>query len=117
MWVMARATLFCSVSVTIASVYTAIETLGGWAWANYLAGQDLFGSTAVPLNYTLPPGTPNTFTYTDPRVCAFGSGHPSGSNFCMTDGSVRFLTTTANSQLSQYQALSTRNGGEVASVP
>jgi prepilin-type N-terminal cleavage/methylation domain-containing protein/prepilin-type processing-associated H-X9-DG protein len=97
--------------------YPAIETLGGWAWANYLAPQDYFGSTPVPINYSVPAGQGNNFTYTDPRVCAFGSGHTGGANFGMADGSVRFLSATANSQLSNYQALSTRNGGEVASVP
>jgi prepilin-type N-terminal cleavage/methylation domain-containing protein/prepilin-type processing-associated H-X9-DG protein len=98
-------------------VYTNIQTLGGWAWANYLGVQDYIGSTRAPLNYTLAPGTPNTFTYTDPRVCAFGSGHPTGANFLMGDGSVRFVSNGDTSNLSVYQALSTRSGGEIATLP
>jgi prepilin-type N-terminal cleavage/methylation domain-containing protein/prepilin-type processing-associated H-X9-DG protein len=99
--------------------YTAIGTLGGWAWANFDAPQDYLFSTPVPVNYTLAPGTqtgaPNFPE--DLRVCAFGSGHDSGANFAFADGSVRFLTLTSNSDLPLLQALSTRNGGEVVSLP
>jgi prepilin-type N-terminal cleavage/methylation domain-containing protein/prepilin-type processing-associated H-X9-DG protein len=94
-------------------VYTAIESLGGWAWANYNASQDYLFSTPVPVNYTIPPGTPLTFAVQDPRVCAFGSAHPGGANFAFCDGSTRFLTLTSNNDLPVLQALSTRNGGEV----
>jgi prepilin-type N-terminal cleavage/methylation domain-containing protein/prepilin-type processing-associated H-X9-DG protein len=93
-------------------VYTNIESLGGWAWANYQASQDYLFSTAVPVNYTIPPGTPLTFTVEDPRVCAFGSAHRTGANFAFCDGSVRFMTLTSNADLPLLQAISTRNGGE-----
>jgi prepilin-type processing-associated H-X9-DG protein len=93
-------------------VYTNIETLGGWAWANFQAGQDYLFSTPVPVNYTIPPGTPLNFTVQDNRVCAFGSAHPMGANFSFGDGSVRFLKLTSNTDLPVLQALSTRNGGE-----
>lgn len=94
------------------------QTLGGWAWANYSAGQDYIGSTPVPVNYTLPQGTdPPPFALQDPRVCAFGSQHPGGANFCMADGSVRFLRNTSNAQLATLQAHSTRFGGEVVETP
>ncbi|HZU36628.1 MAG TPA: DUF1559 domain-containing protein [Gemmataceae bacterium] len=99
--------------------YTDIATLGGWAWSNYLAPQDCILSTARPVNYQLPPGTktgsPNFPE--DDRVTAFGSGHSAGANFAMADGSVRYLALTSNADLPLLQALSTRNGGEVASVP
>lgn len=96
-----------------------LQTLGGWAWANYLAGQDYIGSTPVPVNYTIPngSGSPPPFAITDARTCAFGSLHPNGANFCMTDGSVRFVTLTSNAQLATLQALSTRNMGENAQLP
>jgi prepilin-type processing-associated H-X9-DG protein len=95
----------------------SVSALGGWAWANYQAGQDYIGSARVPINYLLPPGSNvNSNSVTDPRVCAFGSGHPGGCNFAKVDGSVRFLTLTGNSQLAQLQQLSTRATGEVVTV-
>jgi prepilin-type N-terminal cleavage/methylation domain-containing protein/prepilin-type processing-associated H-X9-DG protein len=97
--------------------YTNIQTLGGWAWANINAGQDYLLSTCVPINYQLPPGTvtgsPNFPE--DDRVCAFGSGHTGGANFCMADGSVQFLTNSLS--LPTLQALGTRAGGEVFQLP
>jgi prepilin-type N-terminal cleavage/methylation domain-containing protein/prepilin-type processing-associated H-X9-DG protein len=95
------------------------EAIGGWAWANYNAGQDYFGSTFVALNYTVPAGyaDPPPFSIQDPRLCSFGSRHAGGANFCMADGSVKFLTTTSNSSLPLLQALSTRAAGEVAQLP
>jgi prepilin-type N-terminal cleavage/methylation domain-containing protein/prepilin-type processing-associated H-X9-DG protein len=94
--------------------WKAFEKLGGWAWANYQSGQDYVGSSMVPVNYTLPPGNPDppSFAIQDPRVNAFGSGHPGGANFCLADGSVRFLTLKGNADLPILQAMSTRDGGE-----
>jgi prepilin-type N-terminal cleavage/methylation domain-containing protein/prepilin-type processing-associated H-X9-DG protein len=98
---------------------TNITNLGGWAWANYNATEDYILSARVPVNYMIPPGQPNPppFAFTDPRICAFGSGHVGGANFTLADGSVRFLTLTSNTDLPVLQALATRAGGETASVP
>jgi prepilin-type N-terminal cleavage/methylation domain-containing protein/prepilin-type processing-associated H-X9-DG protein len=99
-------------------VYTAISTLGGWAWANYNAPQDYIFSTPVPVNFQLPigskTGSPNFPE--DDRTAAFGSGHTGGANFCFGDGSVRFVTLTSNSDLPLLQALSTRAGGEAVAA-
>jgi prepilin-type N-terminal cleavage/methylation domain-containing protein/prepilin-type processing-associated H-X9-DG protein len=97
--------------------FTKIETIGGWAWSNYLAVQDCTGSTRVPVNFALAPGTSPTFFNTDPRICAFGSGHPSGANFAFCDGSVRFATLTSTGDLPTLQALSTRDGNEIVAIP
>lgn len=43
----------------------------------------------------------------------FASAHPTGANFLAADGSTRFISE--NIDLTLYQALSTRSGGEVAS--
>jgi prepilin-type N-terminal cleavage/methylation domain-containing protein/prepilin-type processing-associated H-X9-DG protein len=97
--------------------YPYMDTLGGWAWANYNAGQDYIGSTPVPVNFTLPVGSTPTQAQKDNRVCAFGSGHPGGANFAMVDGSVHFLTLTGNGNgLVMLQQLSTRASGEVVSL-
>jgi prepilin-type processing-associated H-X9-DG protein len=46
---------------------------------------------------------------------AFRSQHPGGGNFAICDGSVRFQAQGIDYTL--YQSLSTRNGGEVATLP
>ncbi|WDI44547.1 DUF1559 family PulG-like putative transporter [Bremerella sp. P1] len=43
----------------------------------------------------------------------FGSRHPAGTNFVFADGSAHLITETID--LAVYQALATRNGGEVVS--
>ncbi len=75
-----------------------------WGYASYS-----FGSTGVMFNTTV--GTPADRTA---RLGAFRSDHPNGANFLFGDGSVRFL---ANGRLSltTYQALGTRDGGEIVS--
>jgi prepilin-type N-terminal cleavage/methylation domain-containing protein/prepilin-type processing-associated H-X9-DG protein len=99
--------------------FTAIGTLGGWAWSNSNSAEDYLLSTNVPINYTLAPGTvigPPSYP-DDNRTCAFGSAHSGGANFSFGDGSVRFLTLTSNGDLPLLQALGTRAGGEPISAP
>lgn len=82
-------------------------------------------SALAPINYRLPFGfagragqspAADSFSdfqyYVDLRLCAYGSEHPGGANFCFADGSTRFLTS--QTELSVLRAVSTRAGGEVA---
>jgi prepilin-type N-terminal cleavage/methylation domain-containing protein/prepilin-type processing-associated H-X9-DG protein len=73
-----------------------------WGYASYS-----FGSTGVMFNTTA--GTPTDITA---RLGAFRSDHANGANFLFTDGAVRFLGN-GKIDLPNYQALGTRDGGEV----
>jgi prepilin-type processing-associated H-X9-DG protein len=90
------------------------------AWGQVLTGTFVLHqhtlSTPVPINYRVPPDTPvgDVPVKTD-RLCAYGSRHPGGANFALADGSVRFVNDATD--LATLQALSTRAGGEVVSVP
>lgn len=95
-----------------------MKLLGGWAWSNRYSAQDYIGSSAVPVNYKMPknlqPGSPNF--YEDPRINAFGSGHPTGANFTMVDGSTQFLSLESNAQLETLSRLCRRSDGQIVTA-
>ena len=76
-----------------------------WGYASYS-----FGSSLVPMNTKL-----HASPLEASGLHGFRSDHPTGCNFTFTDGSVHFLSD--NIDFSLYRALSTRCGGETASVP
>jgi prepilin-type N-terminal cleavage/methylation domain-containing protein/prepilin-type processing-associated H-X9-DG protein len=82
-----------------------------WAWSGGWKGSGhIFCSCAVPINHMVPNPPGSGFLPQDMRVNAWGSGHPGGANFCMVDGSVRFIQQTLPQTI--LCALSTRAGGE-----
>ena len=99
----------------------------GWHYAS--VGQDGAGS----LDSVIGVRDPNVASESEYRPCGIGpfsfnagraddscsvfhywSLHPGGANFAFADGSVRFLSYSADSIL---PALATRAGGEVVEVP
>jgi prepilin-type N-terminal cleavage/methylation domain-containing protein/prepilin-type processing-associated H-X9-DG protein len=100
------------------------ELLDQWGWWGASTDRKMIGhvtmSGFVPINYQLPFSYDNragqtppadtfaqfTATYVDMRLCAFGSCHPGGANFCFADGNVQFLASETD--LAMLRALCTR---------
>jgi prepilin-type N-terminal cleavage/methylation domain-containing protein len=86
-----------------------------WYWFN--------GSTAtcgIPLNYKRPETLAGTtsleqFKWQWPENYSFMSRHPTGAQFGLCDGSVRFINDSID--LRTYKRLSTAAGGRPATVP
>jgi prepilin-type processing-associated H-X9-DG protein len=53
--------------------------------------------------------------YVDRRLCAYGSEHVAGANFCFADGSIRFLHS--GTEIDVLTALSTRATADFARTP
>ena len=70
-----------------------------------------YASSHAPLNHFPQPPDPNNW----PRVISFRSRHPQGANFCLADGSVRFIAQSIDRLL--YQQICTRVGNEAVQVP
>jgi prepilin-type N-terminal cleavage/methylation domain-containing protein/prepilin-type processing-associated H-X9-DG protein len=68
-------------------------------------------SCHAPLNFFVRPPDAGNW----PRVMGFRSRHPTGAQFALADGSVRFIAQMVDRL--QYQRLCTRNGGEPVEVP
>ena len=79
-------------------------------WNAWVHANQSVGSTALPLNYKLNP--PDTGNWT--HQYSFRSQHPGGGNFGFADGSVKFIKNSISFPI--YQALSTRNQGEIVSA-
>jgi prepilin-type N-terminal cleavage/methylation domain-containing protein/prepilin-type processing-associated H-X9-DG protein len=105
----------------------SLDYLGRWA---AIGGRQRIGdvtmSAYAPINYRIPftyenrsganppADTSQEFNeYMDRRFCAYGSEHPSGANFALADGSVRFVADALPQDL--LRSISTRAGGEATS--
>jgi prepilin-type N-terminal cleavage/methylation domain-containing protein/prepilin-type processing-associated H-X9-DG protein len=103
------------------------EPLDEWGWWGASTSRKMVGhvtmSAYAPLNYRVPFNydsrqgqTPaaSSFAafqaYVDLRICAYGSNHPGGANFCFADGSLRWLSNDV--EMPVLQALSTRAGAD-----
>lgn len=115
---------------TFAEAYwtESLQQLGSWS---AIGGRKRIGDVTMsgyaPINCQLPftfagkgaadPPVNSSLAfsdYDDRRRCAWGSAHPGGANFAMVDGSGRFLNDDLPLEI--LQALSTRDGGEVADL-
>jgi prepilin-type N-terminal cleavage/methylation domain-containing protein/prepilin-type processing-associated H-X9-DG protein len=94
-----------------------IENISGWAWANEYGGEDYLGHAVRPINWLVPTGTTSDpgFLLQDDRLGVYGSQHTNGANFAFADGSVRYLSNSTD--LFTLQAMATRAGGEVFTLP
>ncbi|MCC6508987.1 MAG: DUF1559 domain-containing protein [Pirellulaceae bacterium] len=95
---------------------TTTTKMGNWGWIWFGAEGNAFLGTGVPINFRIR----SCAEFLDPlryddRINAFGSLHVGGAQFALTDGSVRFISESID--LLTFNALGSRAGGEVASVP
>jgi prepilin-type N-terminal cleavage/methylation domain-containing protein/prepilin-type processing-associated H-X9-DG protein len=92
------------------------DKIRDWGWVWFGAQGDNFLGCNVRINFRLPndfasrPDSEKQLLYDD-RINAYGSGHAGGANFCLADGSVRFIRDTISPVT--FLALGTRAGGEV----
>jgi prepilin-type processing-associated H-X9-DG protein len=96
---------------------TTLEDCRGWAWTGSRSGLDLFGGSAVPVNFTMPVAQDTNFARQ--RLNAFGSGHKGGAMFSMCDGSVRFLTLEGSdvATLDLFARLTNPKDGRPVDIP
>jgi len=85
---------------------TSSQSLGGWAWANFLAQEDNTMNTSEPMERFDPGAPPNDLNQ-------FGSLHNGGlmANFAFADGSVKSISSSIN--IVVFQRLAVINDGKV----
>ncbi|HEX5445036.1 MAG TPA: DUF1559 domain-containing protein [Pirellulales bacterium] len=105
------------------------EPLNEQGWWGASTSRKMIGhvtmSAFAPINYRLsfafasragqdpPADSFSAFqSYVDLRLCAFGSEHPGGANFCFADGSTRFLSS--DTELRVLRGMCTRAAADPA---
>ena len=95
------------------AVGEAIPAWSQWTW--WYCQNATVATCGIPLNYRRGIDKLDTFVANWPRNFAFYRLHPSGGQFCLVDGSVRFIPD--NIDLATYRALATTEGGETVAAP
>ncbi|HJZ90415.1 MAG TPA: DUF1559 domain-containing protein [Gemmataceae bacterium] len=107
---------FASITDGLSNTYMIGEDVPEYiAWNAWAYPNGAIGTCAIPPNtgITIPP-IGAAAGYVDwPRRYSFRSRHPTGVQFAMADGSVRFVRDSI--PLNVYRAYATINGGEVIS--
>jgi len=92
-----------------------------WAYTYASYNQSSVGAQSLQLNNRYGDGSAGSGCYTPStlygdQMCkrSFGSNHTNGMNFCLADGSVRFIPLSVDINL--LRAMATMQGGEVAIV-
>ena len=82
--------------------------VGKSTWAGMLDGDSCFPSLLIGTTF-------DTFGKRNGNSHGFSSEHSGGANFTFGDGSVHFISETVSQEI--VQALSTRSGNEMVSIP
>jgi prepilin-type N-terminal cleavage/methylation domain-containing protein/prepilin-type processing-associated H-X9-DG protein len=82
----------------------------GWTNSNYACG-----TCSIPLNNAMVPGQPGYNAPWDwPNVYSFRSRHTGGANFCLADGTVRFVMDSVSPTV--YRGMASIKGDEAVSL-
>lgn len=84
----------------------------GGGWGDIMNGETWYAGTLYDGSGTPPDQGPCAINCSNYRNGGFFSFHPGGAQFCLADGSVRFVSETIDAFT--FAALTTRNRGEVA---
>ncbi len=85
-----------------------------WPYSNTTTGTCAIPPNLGPPPLTAPAGV-NVTAGNWPNVYSFRSKHPTGLQFCMADGSVRFVSQSIS--LATYRAAASIDGGETLPLP
>jgi prepilin-type processing-associated H-X9-DG protein len=83
-------------------------------YRNWIRGCDNSGPTCASFHNVTNPLNAAPPASTKFMDVSFGSNHTGGANFCLCDGSVRFVSNGID--FANYQAAATRDGGEVVTL-